>query len=281
VTAHPFAPRDLGWSDDAVNFDHVRPVLAAIGMAGAADEALDLDALADETGFETSELLEVLAEIDNAGLALIDAEHESPLLLTAGAQYLAADGQVDRWVLEFLPRVIDDLHARRALLVAGIVMVDEFRAAIRGGGGLEHALGLVPPAFAAAIEERHVPDLFAACVALMARLSASDPPGCVGEEIMMANLVNEAGLTLERYVDCEGLPTEDARAATAVLGNLFELAGDADVYDLYEMQDPGDAAVAAHDPAKHQLGVADQRLEAWFVPFAWTAPSGYLHSGRL
>jgi hypothetical protein len=31
-----------------------------------------------------------------------------------------------------------------------------------------------------------------------------------------------------------------------------------------------------HDPINEQLGVVDQRLEAWFDAYGWTAPTGYL-----
>lgn len=42
------------------------------------------------------------------------------------------------------------------------------------------------------------------------------------------------------------------------------------------MAEPADAAMAGHDPINWQLGVVDQRLEAWFDPFGWAAPTGYL-----
>ncbi len=37
-----------------------------------------------------------------------------------------------------------------------------------------------------------------------------------------------------------------------------------------------DAALAEHDPVNQQLGVADQRIENWFKPFAGTVPTGYI-----
>jgi hypothetical protein len=53
--------------------------------------------------------------------------HDSPRLLDAGRQFLAARGDVPRGELTFLPRAIDDLHARQALIHGGTVLVDEFR----------------------------------------------------------------------------------------------------------------------------------------------------------
>jgi hypothetical protein len=59
-------------------------------------------------------------------------------------------------------------------------------------------------------------------------------------------------------------------------GGLFELFEDDDVLDLFDMAEPADAAMAGHDPINRQLGVVDQRLEAWFDPFGSAAPTGYL-----
>jgi hypothetical protein len=42
------------------------------------------------------------------------------------------------------------------------------------------------------------------------------------------------------------------------------------------MREPADAAVAGRAPINVQLGVVDQRMEAWFQPFGWTVPTGYL-----
>jgi hypothetical protein len=34
--------------------------------------------------------------------------------------------------------------------------------------------------------------------------------------------------------------------------------------------------MAGRDPVNVQLGVVDQRIEAWFQPCSWTSPTGYL-----
>ena len=36
--------------------------------------------------------------------------------------------------------------------------------------------------------------------------------------------------------------------------------------------------MAGHDPVNRYLGVVDQRLEAWFDAYGWTAATGYLQS---
>jgi hypothetical protein len=60
------------------------------------------------------------------------------------------------------------------------------------------------------------------------------------------------------------------------LKGVFELFEDDDVLDLFEMRESSDAALAGHDHLKQQMGVVDQRLEAWFKPFGWATPTGYI-----
>jgi hypothetical protein len=66
------------------------------------------------------------------------------------------------------------------------------------------------------------------------------------------------------------------RAATDELSGLCELFQDDDVLGQFDMREPADAAVAGRSPINVQLGVVDQRMEAWFQPFGWTVPTGYL-----
>jgi hypothetical protein len=42
------------------------------------------------------------------------------------------------------------------------------------------------------------------------------------------------------------------------------------------LREPADVAVAGRSPISVQLGVVDQRIDAWFQPFGWTIPTGYL-----
>ena len=49
---------------------------------------------------------------------------------------------------------------------------------------------------------------------------------------------------------------------------------------LFEMREPADAAVADNDPISHQMGIADQRIEAWFGA-VWGLPATGTSPGAL
>jgi hypothetical protein len=204
-----------------------------------------------------------------------------PILLAAGRQFLKREGAVRYWDLRFLPRTIDDLHARHALRWAGTAVIEEFRLQLLGGHRARYAADeLVPPAFAAAVDERLALDLFAAGVSLLARLSSGEPAGCVAEEIMGVAMINAAQLYIEERESAGELTGAEAFAAAEALDGLFELFQDADVLRLFEMDEPADAALAQEDPVVRRLGVADQRVESWFLPFGWTVPIGHLFDGQ-
>jgi hypothetical protein len=168
-----------------VTYEELGPVLQAVGVAQAADEVIDVAGLCGELELPEGAVDEHLRVLEGWGLILAGLEEGlTPILRDAGRQYLALEGSVDPAVFGFLPLVIDDLHARRALLDAGTIVVDEFRAAVLDGRAVLHAQDLVPEAFAPAITERIAIDLFAASVALMARLSDNEPAGCVAEEVV-------------------------------------------------------------------------------------------------
>lgn len=262
------------------SFDQTAPLLNAIGMASAKDEPLDKGALCREMEMEPQSLEMLLGELERTGLAwfeLDEAEKEvSAHLTTAGGQYLTMKGEVPAEILHFLPGTIDDLHARRALIVGGGVLVDEFRYALLHGNGVEYAARLVPDAFAGAVDEGLALNLFAAAVALMARLSSDAAAACLAEEIIAVALLNEATVWIDMQSEEGGLEYEDAESATAQLQNIYDLFGDDDVLRLFEMEEPSDAALAGHSLIYRQAGVVDQRLEAWFEPFWTTAATGYL-----
>lgn len=250
-------------------------------MAQADDGRLDPSGLAKEFGHPLGLIELRLEHLEARGLILSGlGEGLAPILLDAGRQHLTRGGNVAPEVLSFLPRVIDDLDARGALLVAGTIMVDEFRAALVNGRAVEHARELVPDAFVTAVDERLAVDLFAAAVALMARLSAGDPAGSVAEEVVAIELLSQAEVWLELRRDEGDLDETQFRGSVSELTGLFELFQDDDVLGMFEMAEPADAALANHDPINEQMGVVDQRLEAWFDPFGWTAPTGYLHGPR-
>jgi hypothetical protein len=252
-------------------------LLEAAGMAQAQDVPLDLAELAAKVGLNERSTRRDLGDLAEHGLALDGLEEGlPPILRTAGRQFLARGAVVRHDVLRFLPRTIEDLNTREALLVAGTVLVDEFRAAWLDGDPVDHAREMLPRAFAAAVDERVALDLFAAAVALMARLSDEPAAGCVAEEIIAVNLIEEARAWLEGRTDEGALGADEHQAACEDLRGLFELFEDDDVLDTFDMTEPADAAMAGHDPINRQLGVVDQRLEAWFDPFGWAAPTGYL-----
>ncbi|MDX6697015.1 MAG: hypothetical protein QOE65_412 [Solirubrobacteraceae bacterium] len=263
-----------------MTYEHFAPILHALGMAQAKKEMLDLASMAAELDLSETELEMRLQEIDARGLAFSGLEFEGPpMLLNAGRQYLALEGRVASEALDFLPRQIDDLHARQAMLHAGTVLVDEFRVAVLQGRGVAHAQELVPEGFVEAIDESRALDLFSAAVALMARLSAEEPAGCVAEEVLAVTLIGGAQAWLETQAEAGHLDAEAATSAAGeVHGGLFDFFQDDDVLDMFQMREPSDASVALGSPRNQQLGIADQRIEEWFKPFGGVAPTGYLRA---
>jgi hypothetical protein len=262
------------WDD--VDRQRQMRVLEAAGMAQAAEEVLDVAEVARELGTSEPVIRMDIGQLHALGLVLDGLEEGlPPILPRAGRQFLARGGDADHDVLGFLPRAIDDLNAREALLVAGTLVVDQFRVALLRGAAVEHAQQLVPPAFITAVDNRLALDLFAAAVALMARLSDGAPAGCVAEEIISVGLIEEARAWLEMRREEGALDDAEEHAASDELRGLFELFEDDDVLNMFEMAEPADAALAGHDPISQQLGVADQRVQSWFRAFGGTAPTGY------
>jgi hypothetical protein len=110
--------------------------------------------------------------------------------------------------------------------------------------------------------------------ALMVRLGNGDPAGCVAEEIVAVSLLTEDEALL-RERDQE-LGDEAVEHAVGELRGLFELFQDDDVLRMFEMVEPADAALGGQDPVNVAMGVADQRIEAWFDPFGGIAATGHL-----
>jgi hypothetical protein len=263
--------------DDAERLRYIA-LLNACGLAEAAGEPLDEVALASELELTEAELESELDDLDSFGFTGFGEDPEGPpVVRRAGRQFLARDGKVPRWQRHFLGGTLDDLNAREALLRAGTDVVDRFREQLLLGNGADYAsLRIVPPAFSQAVGERVALDLYAAAVALMARLSADEPAGCVAEEVVAVRVIAEGRAWLaSREADGE-LDHDAAQTAADELNELFALFQDDEVLDLFDMEEPADAALALHDPDKQQLGVVDQRFQSWFAPFGWTAPTGYL-----
>jgi hypothetical protein len=252
-------------------------LLESVGLAQAANEPLDVEDLARGAGASVAAIRLELEQLEQMGLLLSGLDEGLfPILLDAGKQYLKRNGEVSSEVLRFLSRSIDDLYAREALIHAGTVLVDEFRYQWLHGDAVDHAAQLVPQGFAQSVDRAKALELFAAAVALMARLSSGEPAGCVAEEIMAVNLIEDARARLDMRL-AEGELTEgEVTSAARAMDGLFELFEDDDVLDMFAMREPADAALAQHDPSKRALDVVDQRVESWFEPLGLTIPTGYL-----
>jgi hypothetical protein len=258
-------------------FEELAPIIERLSIAQSEQRRFEIESVAAHLGLSTDAVRARTDVIASWGLALTGEEEGGPpLLFQAARQYLASGGQVELDVLRFLPVVINDLVTRAALLHSGTVMIDEFRGALIDGSVVEHAQAIMPKAFEQAVTEAIAVNLFAAAVALMARLSDGEPAGCVAEEILAVELMEGARDWLDRQKAVGALSAENARNAAGELSGLFELFQDDDVLDMFDMEEPADAAVAGHSARNVQMGIADQRLEAWFEPFSWTIATGYL-----
>lgn len=258
------------------DFKETASVLEGIGMAEAGGEPFLLERASDDLGVPRSALQIICNQAEQAGL-ISPNEAGVPVLLTqAGRQYLAREGRIRDDALFFLSEWIDDLWAREALLRAGTILVDEFRGALLEDRGEEYAADLVPTAFEVAIDGLLTINLFAAAVALMARLSSGHAAGCLAEEIVAVELLQQARALLDLQHETGELGADEASAATEEVRGLFDLFEDSDVLRMFEMREPSDAALAEHSPVNRILGTSDQRVETWFDPFGPVADTGHL-----
>lgn len=214
----------------------------------------------------------VIDRIVRWGLALPAEGADPPLLLTAGKQYLQRRGAVPEDTLLFLSRWIDDLDARDALRQGTHALVGELHAAFTNGDPVDVARTMVPPAFEAAVDRALAARLYAAAAALAARLGEGAPPACVAEEVLLVWVLDYA----EGILRESELSDERIEKACSALHDVFELCQDSDVLLMFEMTDPADAAVAEETSVYGVMGVADQRIGAWFQPFGYSVPTGHL-----
>lgn len=262
-----------------MDIEQLIPIFDEIAHLQSVSAQIDLNALDSDSGIRTRDLREILNELESYGLIYSGIEdNSSPIIFTAGEQFLQMSGAVDPDVLRFLPTTIDDLHARAALLTCGLVLIDSFAAEISEGMGAEFARDLVPVAFTAAVDERMAVDLFAAASALMARLSAELPAACLAEEIIAVELVSQATAHIETANESGSIDAEQCARAIAELQALYELFEDDDVLRLFEMQEPADAPVVGDTFEALQKGVADLRTESWFKRFNNVPVTGHLRN---
>jgi hypothetical protein len=185
-----------------MDFPLVAAVLRRVVAAEAAGEQIDdaaIQTLASELEAHPTEVEQACHFAAVKGLAWLGEEDLSASIRRAGEQYLALEGKVDRAVLSFLPTYVEDLNARRALICAGTVLLDEYQGALLKGRGIDFAQGLVPDAFEPVVTEGLALQFYAAAVALLVRLSGEEPTGCVAEEIVAVRLMQEA----EAWLDME------------------------------------------------------------------------------
>lgn len=256
---------------DYIEFD--RGILRAAREAEATYRPLDPDELSADWDIAESAVTERIDLLSEWGLLSPGDERTPAQLRYSGQQYLEDGHSIldhDADVLWFMPTVVDDLIARRALLEAGTTLLDGFRAAILSGHGAERARGMLPTVFAPDITARVVLDLYASGVALMARLSAETPPGSVGEELLAYALVREAKRTIADRVHNRDISANAAAHATQALRALPDFFAPKDepvnLFDVDEV-----CAIAPDAPA-------EERLKAWFRPFESTVRTGYLRS---
>lgn len=171
---------------------------------------------------------------------------------------------------------VEDAHARAALAAATGTVTGEFSRALAAGQGVGYVRQIVPAAFAPAVDDLLATRLFAALVAVVVRLGLARPAACVAEELMAVALIAEATAALEDEGLAGRLGPEEVERAHEALAGVFALFEDDDVLLLFEMHEPADAALSAHDPERRALGVVDQRIEAWFEPFGDEPRLGHL-----
>lgn len=256
-------------------------LLRAVAELATAETTLALDHVLGELGVSEAEGRTEMELLEAAGLCLLgDAKHPSPLLMHAGEQYLARQGEVPNDVVRYLPSWIDDLHAREAMLTASDLLIDELREAFAVGDGVEYVRAWIPAAFVPAIDQREALRLYTAAAAIVVRLATGRAAACVAEEVMAAVLIEHAEAHLELLHDNGTLSADDLKHAVSELRGVFELFQDDDVLRLFEMREPSDAALDQHDEITYQIGVVDQRYEAWFDAFGGEIATGHLRTRR-
>jgi hypothetical protein len=84
-------------------------------------------------------------------------------------------------------------------------------------------------------------------------------PMCVAEEFVLELIRREAVFALELV--------EASEASISATRGVRQVCEDDDILDLFDMQEPADAAVALENPINQMMGKADMRIRNWFEPF--------------
>src|ERR1044072_8117982 len=255
-----------------MNYTETESILRALSEAPSSASGPELEALAQNSYLYPLSAKTVVSWGSRCGLLESNGPHGRLHLTETGEQYLELEGQVSVQVLNFLPKTVPDLHARRALLMAGADAVATFRGCLLNGTGVEHALDFLPPPSPDFVDLELALGLYAASAAVVARLSAEEATACLAEDIVLINLIDDARkwLLVDRLSDL--LEPEESQPATRALAELLRL-----------VRDPVLPGVFASRPLLDALGIAaaevlldDYPPETFFLPYPGAAPTGHL-----
>jgi hypothetical protein len=244
-----------------LSYEQAGPLLALVGMAEATDRRLELEEIGHELKLSLGVVQARLLELEEAGL-IRSMTGTAPRLVTAGRQYLRRRGEVEPELLGFLPKLIEDLEARRALLEAGAELVDEFRLAVHCRSEAVYVRQLLPACSAERLDRGLAINLFAAAISLLSRLSCAARPACLAEEMIALALLEQARIKLEAELVAGVLDSEQCLDAQRSLSSLFDLFEDDQALRLWSPE--GLDQTARTDPA------------SWFEPYSQVPRTGYL-----
>jgi hypothetical protein len=163
---------------------------------------------------------------------------------------------------------VDDPLAQGVLKLGSVLVLDSLDEAVgelhRDSPDFDDfgLLGCFPRAIRPALTPLLVEKMKTAAVIVgwkLAQPGTPIQPGCLAEELALEMIRQEAVSLLEM---------EDAPQGTIdALRGIYEVCEDDDVLDLFEMEEPSDAALARFNPINVQAGKADMRITHWFNPF--------------
>jgi hypothetical protein len=267
------APSDGPWPTQIVRSDDAYAETSFVVMAADRGAALRLSAdLADaalgEADIEAGPVSISISGIDERDEP--DAEHG---LESFASEEVEASSSVEPDEHYARSWCVDDPLAQGALKRAAIQILQDldeaFHEVLHGTsvGDTDFVQDYLPAGFVPAYDERFL-ERFRTCLVVVGYKLAQDSairPGCLAEELALEVIRRLAAGLLEE--------SETDEPSIGALRGIFEICEDDDVLDLYEMEEPADAAVHGHDPISRQMGKADMRVEAWFDPM-WSGTDG-------
>jgi hypothetical protein len=163
---------------------------------------------------------------------------------------------------------VDDPLAQGALRHASVTVLEALESAREAAAdpspdlGDIGPLGIFPRSIRPAVTPLLVDKIRTAATIVGWKLAQPGPaiaPGCIGEELAL-ELIRQEAVSILDLVDAPRTSIDATRG-------VYEVCEDDDVLDLFNMEEPADAAVALTDPISLALGKSDMRIEAWFNPF--------------